>query len=192
MQSRPCTPVEFYDPTTNTLLELLKNISEEVGELSPIGTIRTKSSSDKEISPAILSQHIHDIFAGRIPSPLPPNIVQAVENSNFPKINRNEKQKQVNLSCSIEEFSRKTSSPDYKDQKNKSCESKRKKSLSTSHSRSHSKDETHGGINSPPPLIHITRTDSNKSSVSKPKESLMERRKPSLTEPLRLGKFILQ
>lgn len=170
VQSRPGTPVEFYDPTTNTLLELLKNISEEVAEYSPHGTIRTKSSSDRDLSPAIMSQQIHDIFAGRVPSPLPP------------KCNQSELQKRsnsMNTSQSIEDFKRKTPSP-------KSCNSK--KPQSSTHSRSHSRDEMNGGINSQPPLIQITRTDSSRANTSKSKESLMERRNPSLSEPLKLGK----
>lgn len=43
-QSPACTPVESYNPNTNTLLELLKNITEEAGEFSPFSTIRTSGS----------------------------------------------------------------------------------------------------------------------------------------------------
>lgn len=176
IQSRPCTPVEFYDPTTNTLLELLKNITEEVAELSPHGTVRTKSSSDRDLSPAILSQKIHDIFASKMPSPLP---------LKFPPNEHQKQSNSTNISHSIEDISRKSPSPTTSLPKNKN--SNRKKPISLTHSRSQSRDETHGGINSPPPLIQITRTDSNKTTTSKSKESLMERRKPSLTEPLKLG-----
>lgn len=73
--SRTCTPVEFYDPTSNTLLELLKNITEEAGEISSHSTIRT-TGSDKN-SP--LTQQLHDIFANKSPSPLPPDLMEMVE-----------------------------------------------------------------------------------------------------------------
>lgn len=73
--SRSCTPVEFYDPTTNTLLELLKNITEEAGEISSHSTIRT-AGSDKS---APIALQLHEIFANRAPSPLPPNVLELKE-----------------------------------------------------------------------------------------------------------------
>lgn len=73
IQSRPCTPLEYNDPTTNTLLELLKNISEEIGEMSPS---RPPSKQERENSIA----QLHAIIGNKSPSPLPPNIMQLAEN----------------------------------------------------------------------------------------------------------------
>lgn len=72
IQSRPCTPVEYNDPTTNTLLELLKNISEEIGELHPS---RPSSKQERESSISQLTAMI----GNKTPSPLPPNIIQLAE-----------------------------------------------------------------------------------------------------------------
>lgn len=74
IQSRPCTPLEYSDPTTNTLLELLKNISEEIGEYPPGGS-RPQSKQERESSIMQLTAMI----GSKTPSPLPPNIVQLAE-----------------------------------------------------------------------------------------------------------------
>lgn len=72
IQSRPCTPLEYNDPTTNTLLELLKNITEEIGEFQPS---RPPSKQERENSVA----QLHAIIGNKTPSPLPPNIIQLAE-----------------------------------------------------------------------------------------------------------------
>lgn len=74
IQSRPCTPLEYNDPTTNTLLELLKNISEEVGEFTP-----SRPSSKQERDNSISQLHAMLGNIGKSPSPLPPNIIQLAE-----------------------------------------------------------------------------------------------------------------
>lgn len=72
IQSRPCTPVEYKDPTTNTLLELLKNITEEIGELHP-----SRPSSKQEQANTMVQ--LQTIFGNKTPSPLPANIIQLAE-----------------------------------------------------------------------------------------------------------------
>lgn len=73
IQSRPCTPLEYSDPTTNTLLELLKNISEEIGEYPG-----SRPSSKQERDSSILQ--LHAMIGSKTPSPLPPNIAHLAEN----------------------------------------------------------------------------------------------------------------
>lgn len=89
IQSRPCTPLEYSDPTTNTLLELLKNISEEIGEFSPSRPpSRPPSTKERENSIMQLSAMI----ANKTPSPLPANIVHLAET--MAKIETDSKQRQ--------------------------------------------------------------------------------------------------
>lgn len=76
IQSRPCTPLEYSDPTTNTLLELLKNISEEIGEFTP-SRPPSRPSSSKERENSIMQ--LHAMISNKTPSPLPSNIVQLAE-----------------------------------------------------------------------------------------------------------------
>lgn len=82
IQSRPCTPLEYNDPTTNTLLELLKNITEEVGEYTPNRPgsrtpSRPVSKHERENSLAQLHAMLEN--CSKTPSPLPPNIIQLAE-----------------------------------------------------------------------------------------------------------------
>lgn len=82
IQSRPCTPLEYSDPTTNTLLELLKNITEEIGEYTPSNQIsrspsRPASKQERENSLAQLHAMLEN--CSKTPSPLPPNIIQLAE-----------------------------------------------------------------------------------------------------------------
>lgn len=82
IQSRPCTPLEYNDPTTNTLLELLKNISEEVGEYSPIRPASRSPNhpaSKHERDNSIAQLHAMLETCSKSPSPLPPNIIQLAE-----------------------------------------------------------------------------------------------------------------
>lgn len=75
IQSRPCTPISYSDPTTNTLLELLKNISEEVGEYPG-----SKSPSKQERENSILQ--LQTMLGSKSPSPMPitnANIMQLAE-----------------------------------------------------------------------------------------------------------------
>lgn len=51
MSSRPESPVDFYDPTRETLIALLKNISEEAGTPSH-SMLRTPMSNSRQPSPA--------------------------------------------------------------------------------------------------------------------------------------------
>lgn len=73
IQSRPCTPVEYNDPTSNTLMALLKNISEEISEYSPAHTPRTERQNS-------ITQQLQTILASRTPSPLPLSLLNLGEN----------------------------------------------------------------------------------------------------------------
>ncbi|GAB0086179.1 Transient-receptor-potential-like protein [Sergentomyia squamirostris] len=56
-RSGSVTPVDIVDPTTNTLMELLKNIKEEIDERSPMNTINlSKGRKSRSTSPAQLVQ----------------------------------------------------------------------------------------------------------------------------------------
>lgn len=69
LSSRSCSPVEFYDPTRDTLIELLKNITEECGgpSQSPRPSLRAPSSSSENISPAAtLSKQLADVLSARV------------------------------------------------------------------------------------------------------------------------------
>lgn len=62
--SRSDSPVEYYDPQTNTLLELLKNISEEIEDYSPQNSIKAKDSISAGPSPvATLSKQLQQMTA---------------------------------------------------------------------------------------------------------------------------------
>lgn len=73
--SRAYTPVEYDDPTANTLMQLLQNISDEIDEFSPANTIRSNRGRGQT-----LGQQLQTFIASKSPSPLPPNIVQLAEN----------------------------------------------------------------------------------------------------------------
>ena len=63
-KSGNCTPIEFYDPTGNTLLDLLKNISEEADEISPQNTVRSPHPSGSGVSPGgTLNNQLQALFA---------------------------------------------------------------------------------------------------------------------------------
>lgn len=73
--SRAYTPVEYDDPTANTLMQLLQNISEEIDQHSPANTVRSSKGRGRT-----LGQQLQTFIASRSPSPLPSNIVQLAEN----------------------------------------------------------------------------------------------------------------
>lgn len=169
--SRSCTPVEFYDPTTNTLLELLKNISEEVGELSPQSTVRTSGSHDRS---AQLTSQLHELFVNKSPSPLPPNVLQKIEAASAMHVKEVERKKRQSISSNLSQHS-----SDEADGKNrskspsvasipssKSPEPTQRKSIASITSRGSSGEEMSAGMQ--PPLIQITRTESSK-SMERPK-----------------------
>lgn len=63
--SRSCSPVEYVDPQSNTLLDLLKNISEEIEESSPdTNSLGVVGKRPKSISPAAtLSRQLQKMVA---------------------------------------------------------------------------------------------------------------------------------
>lgn len=86
IQSRPCTPLEYNDPTTNTLLELLKNITEEVGEYSPnrpASRSPSRPASKHERDSSITQLHAMLENCSKSPSPLPANIILSHLSSDF-------------------------------------------------------------------------------------------------------------
>lgn len=100
IQSRPCTPLEYSDPTTNTLLELLKNISEEIGEYSP-SRPASRPSSKQERENSIIQ--LQAMIGNKTPSPLPANIVQLAEN--MAKIEQDYKQQRQSISSTLSQLS---------------------------------------------------------------------------------------
>lgn len=95
IQSRPCTPLEYSDPTTNTLLELLKNITEEIGEYTPNrpasrSPSRPASKHERENSLAQLHAMLEN--CSKTPSPLPPNIIQLAETMSKVEESRQQRQ----------------------------------------------------------------------------------------------------
>lgn len=167
--SRPITPVEFYDPHTNTLLELLKNITEEIDELSPQGTIRTAGSNGRSTQ---LTQQLHELFVNKAPSPLPPNVLDKLEAASAMHVRDIERKHRQSIASVLSQQSN-----DQSDQKacspsssiasthnSKSPEPTQRKSITSIASRSISGEESIARIQSPPPLIQITRTESSKST----------------------------
>lgn len=76
IQSCPCTPIEYDDPTSNTLIALLKNLSEEINEYSSASASNPLTKRDRQNS---LTQQLHTILS-RSPSPLPPSLMHLAEN----------------------------------------------------------------------------------------------------------------
>lgn len=105
IQSRPCTPLEYTDPTTNTLLELLKNISEEIGEFSP-NRSPSRPPSSKERDNSIMQ--LQAMLSNKTPSPLPANIVQLAET--MAKIETDSKQRQ-SISSTLSQVSNELNIP---------------------------------------------------------------------------------
>lgn len=62
-RSSSCSPVEYSDPHTSTLLQLLKNISEEVEDLKPTIAVGHKSPL------ATLNSKLQQLASGRSTSP---------------------------------------------------------------------------------------------------------------------------
>lgn len=64
------SPIEIIDPTANTLLELLKNITEEIGDLSPADTLHPpKDGGNRNASPLHHLGAQLQIMLSRNPSP---------------------------------------------------------------------------------------------------------------------------
>lgn len=161
IQSRPCTPVEFYDPTTNTLLELLKNIREEVGEPSPQNTTSNA-----------LTQQLQELIRSRTPSPFPPFVSQMAE-SGPQTMQADCKRKSIssNLSLSIDGADKKFKSPsptpsNRNRSKSPAPRPQQRKSVSSISSQNLSGEEKSTGLQLTPPIIQITRNDSVKSKES--------------------------
>lgn len=169
--SRTCTPVEFYDPTTNTLLELLKNISEEVGELSPQSTVRTIGSHDRS---AQLTSQLQELFVNKSPSPLPPNVLQKIEAATVMQVKELERKKRQSISSNLSQQSNDEADGKHRPkspsaasiQSSKSPEPTPRKSITSIASRGSSGEEMSASMQ--PPLIQITRTESSK-SIERPK-----------------------
>lgn len=164
--SRTCSPVEFYDPTTSTLLELLKNITEEVGELSPQNTINTTGSDDRSRQ---LTQQLHELFVTKSPSALSPSVLQKRDPASAMQVERKQCQ---SISSTLsqqsnDEMDRKTHSPSpsiASTHSSKSPEPKHQKFITPNASQSLSGEDVNACIQSPPPLIQVTRTESSKSN----------------------------
>lgn len=148
LHSRPFTPVEYDDPTANTLLKLLQNISEEIDEYSPTNTIRSNNGRSQT-----LGQQLQTIIASKSPSPLPPNIIQLAENLTVLERDPNQRSSITShLSYMNEEIQNqlksisRAPSPDGAEQP-----------LSLTSVNGHRSPPP------PPPIIQITRADSGRS-----------------------------
>lgn len=116
IQSRPCTPVEYNDPTTNTLLELLKNITEEIGEYTPSHAVNrspSRPASKQERENSIVQLHAILGSCSKSQSPLPSNIIQLAET--MTKV-EDYKQQRQSISSSHSHLS-----SDFKQLKSNSC-----------------------------------------------------------------------
>lgn len=103
IQSRPCTPLEYNDPTTNTLLELLKNISEEIGEYSPSHR-SSRPSSKQDSSVAQLTAMLGGgNNSNKTPSPLPTHIMQFAET--MAKVEDYKQQRQPSIASNLSHLS---------------------------------------------------------------------------------------
>lgn len=162
--SRSITPVEFYDPTTNTLLELLKNITEEIDELSPQATIRTVGSNRSNQ----LTQQLHELFVNKAPSPLPPDVLEKLEAASAMQLRDIERKQRQSIASVLSQRSNDQSNQNAcspsssiaSTHNSKSPEPTQRKSITSIASR----EESNARIQSPPPLIQITRTESSKST----------------------------
>lgn len=191
IQERPLTPVQYNDPTSNTLLELLKDLSAEIDEFYPKDTIRSNKRRNS------LTQQLNIILHSKSPSPLPPNILQLAES--LTKLENNPQHRQSissQLSDEIknlkESLSRaasrpvsqsgsqsasRSASPDIQ-ATNAKIEKRPANSSELGHRRSVTSitsqnvdiiravnaKEADIQIQSPPPVIQITRTESDRST----------------------------
>lgn len=65
LSSRPESPVEFYDPTRETLLALLKNITEEAGEVISTNVSLLTPKINRQPSPVQLTKQLVDILSNQ-------------------------------------------------------------------------------------------------------------------------------
>lgn len=183
IQERPLTPVQYNDPTSNTLLELLKDLSAEIDEFSPKNTIRSNKRRNS------LTQQLNIILHSRSPSPLPPNILSLAES--LTKLENNPKHRQSissqlsdeiknleeSLSRAASQSASRSASPDIQ-----ATTAKIEKRSANSPERGHRRsvtsitsqnidtfrvvnaEEANIQIQSPPPIIQITRTESDRST----------------------------
>lgn len=191
--SRPCTPVEIYDPNKNTLLELLKNITEEIGETTPQSGIRTTESND---SPIQLTQQLNEFFVNKSPSPLPPNVLQKFEAATAMQVKGLDRKQPQSISSILsqqfnEEADKKARSPSLSiasTHSSKSQEPTHQKSITSIRSQSASGEDLSSRMQSPPPLIQITRTESCKltdiQKLTKSQENLNEIPKTNASPPI--------
>lgn len=71
-QSRTASPIEIMDETSSTLVQLLKNISEEINEISPGNTLNPNKSRKGTATPNAQLQHLNVQLQGllsKTPSP---------------------------------------------------------------------------------------------------------------------------
>lgn len=216
IQSRPCTPIEYDDPTSNTLIALLKNLSEEINEYTSASAIDPLTKRDRQNS---LTQQLQTILS-RSPSPLPPSLMHLAENmakmendikkshslrstssqlsnemNNFVKsVSRSESPQQpyIELSATSSTGAHRSKSPNIKTRKMvapltppsaaahvKSSDSRPRKSLTPLYipaANAEKKQEGSSSIKSSPPAIHITRTESDRSTRSNVIEKKSETR----------------
>lgn len=103
IQSRPCTPLEYNDPTTNTLLELLKNISEEIGEYSPKHlSSRPPSKNERDNSVAQLTAMLGGV-SNNSKSTSQSNIMQFAET--MAKVEDYRQQRQPSIASNLSHLS---------------------------------------------------------------------------------------
>lgn len=228
IQSRACTPVEYDDPTSNTLLALLKTLSDDCGDLSNTGTIRTAGSNNDGRKSSV-SHQLQNMLAqqqqpGRSPSPLKgistANIQQLAESLAVLETDRTQRQSICSaLSSGAPKSASGVASPDFQailNQKGTASSQKSSPTLGdrkdavkvidpkprskTPDAKSHKKtpSNTSGAsavsepnmplplqiskpsspppqtIQSPPPLIKITRTESSRKNSDQNEENLIE------------------
>lgn len=217
IESSPCTPIEYDDPTSNTLIALLKNMTEEINEYSSASASDPLTKRDRQNS---LTQQLQMILS-RSPSPLPPNLMHLAENmakieNDFKKKSHSLRSTSSQLSNEINSFVKSVSRSDSPQQpyielsatssndanRSKSPNVKRRKMvapltppsaaaqakfsdskprtsltpLNISAANTEMKQERPTPIKSPPPAIHITRTESDRSTRSNVAENKSETR----------------
>lgn len=83
-RSSSCSPIEYYDPHSSTLLQLLKNISEEVDDLSPKGSAALASLStlqgalSRSTSPNVQRGPMGNLITIKAKSTSPPKITKEI------------------------------------------------------------------------------------------------------------------
>lgn len=84
-RSSSCSPVEYDDPQTSTLLQLLKNISEEVEDLNPNEAVSTLNSklqelaSSRSTSPNVQRGPMGNLIQVKAKSTSPPKVAKEVQ-----------------------------------------------------------------------------------------------------------------